>query len=93
MKSTSHPSSIRLLRAASRSLRFTRLRVTAFPTPLPTEKPNRLTHSPFGLVTNTNSRSKRPLRRRSAAKSSGLVRRLSLRTRRDDFRRLWSVRP
>ena len=84
MKSRSQPSSTPAARAASLSLLFTRFRVTAFPTLLLTEKPNRLRPRPFLLDSSTNRPSRLPLARRSDAKSSALVRRLSFCTGRAD---------
>jgi hypothetical protein len=56
MKTTSHPVSQVLDRTASLSILFTRLRTTAFPTRLLTEKPTLFCSRPLGMALITNRR-------------------------------------
>jgi len=66
-------------RTASRILRFARLRVTALPIRLPTEKPALLTPRPFRFTLSTSSLSDHErFSARSAPKSLDFVRRRSL---------------
>jgi hypothetical protein len=56
MKTTSQPASHVLLRTASLSILFTRLRTTAFPTRLLTEKPILFSSRPLGMALITSRR-------------------------------------
>jgi hypothetical protein len=80
MTTRSHPCSRGANRIASLSLRFIRLRTTAFPIRLPTGNPARVTRRPLRRDTTTRNLSDRARpSRRTVAKSLDLVSRRSLR--------------